>query len=151
MEAGYLQPENFALIGIRGLRNGMSWHEAAEELGIRYWTLWDVEEQGIAAVMAAAIKAVAKGCDLLYLSLDLDVIDPAFLPAQKYPDPGGLTARETLRALRIAVDTSPRLAAFDMACLGPDFDVNGLGAQLAARCAVEVIGAFGHRFGRRRK
>jgi arginase family enzyme len=151
MEAGYLKPENFALIGIRGLRNGMSWHEAAEELGVRYWTLWDVEEQGIANVMAAAIKAVTKDCDLLYLSLDLDVIDPAFLPAQKYPDPGGLTAREALRALRIAVDTGPRLAGFDMACLGPDFDVNGLGAQLAARCAVEVIGAYGHRFGRKRK
>jgi arginase family enzyme len=150
MEAGYLKPENFALIGIRGLRNGTAWHAAAEELGIQYWTLWDVEEQGIAAVMAAALAAVTKQCDLLYLSLDLDVIDPAFLPAQKYPDPGGLTAREALRALRIAVDTGPRLAGFDMACLGPDFDLNGLGAQLAARCAVEVIGAYGQRFGRRR-
>jgi hypothetical protein len=32
---------------------------------------------------------------------------------------------------------------FDMACLGPEFDINGLGAQLAARCAVEVIGGLG--------
>jgi hypothetical protein len=35
------------------------------------------------------------------------------------------------------------VVGFDMACLGPDFDLNGLGAQLAARCAVEVIGGLG--------
>jgi arginase family enzyme len=145
MEAGYLAPENFALIGIRGLRNANMWHEIAEELGVRYWTMQEVEEKGIAAVTRAAIAAVTPGTDALYLSLDLDVVDPAFLPAQKYPDPAGLTAREVLRALRIAVDEGPPLAGFDMACLGPDFDVNGLGAQLAARCAVEVIGGHAWR------
>ncbi len=145
MEAGYLRPENLALIGIRGLRNAVMWHEIAEELGVRYWTMQDVEENGIVACLDEALAAVAEGTEALYLSLDLDVIDPAFLPAQKYPDPAGLTAREVLRALRLAVDGGPPLAGFDMACLGPDFDLNGLGAQLAARCAVEVIGAHGHR------
>ncbi|MFQ5955833.1 MAG: arginase family protein [Kiloniellales bacterium] len=145
MEAGYLESENLAIIGIRGLRNPVMWHEIAEELGIRYWTLQDVEENGIAACVSEAVEAVTTGTDYLYLSLDLDVIDPAFLPAQKYPDPAGLTAREALRALRLAVDLGPPLAGFDMACLGPAFDVNGLGAQLAARSAVEVIGGHAYR------
>jgi arginase family enzyme len=145
MEAGYLKPENFALIGIRGLRNGVMWHEVAEELGIGYWTLQDVEEQGIAACVEEAVRRITRDVDALYLSLDLDVIDPAFLPAQKYPDPAGLTAREILRGLRVAIDNGPPVVGFDMACLGPDFDVNGLGSQLAARCAVEVIGGIGHR------
>lgn len=145
MEAGYLKPENFALIGIRGLRNGMIWHQVAEELGIRYWTMQEVEEKGIVACVREALKAIATGVDALYLSLDLDVIDPAFLPAQKYPDPAGLTAREALRGLRIAIDEGPALAGFDMACLGPDFDFHGLGCELAARCAVEVIGGHAHR------
>jgi len=150
MEAGYLKPENFALIGIRGLRNANMWHEVAEVLGIRYWTLQDIEEQGIEACMRAAVEAVTPGTDGLYLSLDLDVIDPAFLPAQKYPDPGGLTAREILQALRLAIDLGPPLAGFDMTCLGPDFDVNGLGAELAARCAVEVIGGHAWRIAQKR-
>ena len=93
MEAGYLAPENLAIIGIRGLRNAVNWHEIAEELGIRYWTMQEVEEQGIVRCVAAEVQAVTAGTDYLYLSLDLDVIDPAFLPAQKYPDPAGLTAR----------------------------------------------------------
>jgi len=145
MEAGYLDPERLAIIGIRGLRNAVMWHEIAEELGVAYWTMQDVEERGVEACVAEALATVAPGADALYLSLDLDVVDPAFLPAQKYPDPAGLTAREVLRALRTAADGGPPLAGFDMACLGPDFDLNGLGAQLAARSAVEVIGAHAWR------
>ncbi|MFQ5784291.1 MAG: arginase family protein [Alphaproteobacteria bacterium] len=142
MEAGCLAPENLAIVGIRGLRNSVAWYETARELGVRFWTMQEIEERGIVEVTRAALAAICAGCDFLYLSLDLDVVDPAFLPAQKYPDPAGLTARETLRALRTAIDEGPPLCGFDMACLGPDFDINGLGAQLAARCAVEVIGGL---------
>jgi hypothetical protein len=41
------------------------------------------------------------------------VIDPAFLPAQKYPDPAGLTAREILQALRLAIEEGPPVVGFD--------------------------------------
>jgi len=105
--------------------------------------LQDVEEKGIAQCVREALARICRNVDALYISLDLDVIDPAFLPAQKYPDPAGLTAREILQALRVAIDEGPQVVGFDMACLGPDFDINGLGAQLAARCAVEVIGGLG--------
>lgn len=145
MEAGYLEPENLALIGIRGLRNRTMLHEIATELGVPYWTMQDIEERGIVTVVTEALEMVASSADRVYLSLDLDVVDPAFLPAQKYPEPAGLTARETLRALRLVVDQGPPLCGFDMACLGPDYDVNGLGAQLASRCAVEVIGSYAYR------
>lgn len=145
IEAGYIDPENLALVGMRGLRNRTMLHEIATELGIPYWTLQDIEERGIVAVIEEALAAVAVDADWVYLSLDLDVVDPAFLPAQKYPEPAGLTARETLRALRTVIDRGPALCGFDMACLGPDYDVNGLGAQLAARCAVEVIGGYAYR------
>ena len=123
--------------------------EASQELGVPFWTLWDIETNGIEAVMREAVEQVTEGCDYLYVSLDLDVIDPAFLPAQKYPDPAGMTAREILRGIRYAIDNGPELIGFDMACLGPDFDFNGLGAQLAARCAVEAIGGYAYRRGSR--
>lgn len=144
-EGGHLDPANFAEIGIRGTRNSLAWHEAARELDIGIWTLQDVEEKGIRQCVREALARICRNVDALYISLDLDVIDPAFLPAQKYPDPAGLTAREILQALRLAIDEGPQVVGFDMACLGPDFDINGLGAQLAARCAVEVIGGLGWR------
>jgi hypothetical protein len=60
-----------------------------------------VEEKGIRQCVREALARICRDADALYLSLDLDVIDPAFLPAQKYPDPAGLTAREILQALRL--------------------------------------------------
>ncbi len=133
MEEGFIEPESLALVGIRGLRNRTMLHEIAKELGIPYWTLDDIDHRGIEAIIAEAIAKVAANADYVYVSLDLDVIDPAFLPAQKYPEPAGLTAREIVRAICKIAKDGPPICGFDMACLGPDYDLNGLGAQLAAR------------------
>lgn len=144
MQEDYLEPHNLALIGIRGLRNRTLLHEVATELGVPYWTMADVDDRGITEVIREALAALDPDIEYLYLSLDLDVIDPAFLPAQKYPEPGGLTARETIRAIRTVIKEGPEICGFDMACLGPQYDVNGLGSHLAARCAAEVIEGVGY-------
>jgi len=70
-------------------------------LGITSFTITDVEENGISAVVEKAIEVAAKGTATVYVTLDVDVIDPAFCPAQKYPDPAGLTSREIVKALRV--------------------------------------------------
>ena len=145
MEAGFLRPEDLAIIGIRGFRNPSVFGEVARELGVRYWTLPMIDEKGIVACVREAVDAVAGQADYLYLSFDVDVMDPAFLPAQKYPEPAGLTAREAVRGLRAAVAAGPPLCGFDLACLAPRYDVNGLGSQLAARFAVEVIASHAYR------
>ena len=145
MEAGFLRPEDLAIIGIRGFRNPSVFGEVARELGVRYWTLPAIDEKGIVACVREAVDAVAGQADFLYLSFDVDVMDPAFLPAQKYPEPAGLTAREAVRGLRAAVAAGPPFCGFDLACLAPRYDVNGLGSQLAARFAVEVIASHAYR------
>ena len=145
MEAGYLRPEDLALVGIRGFRNPSVFGEVAREFGIPWWTLSAIDEKGIVSCVREAVDTVAGQADFLYLSFDVDVMDPAFLPAQKYPEPAGLTAREAVRALRSAVAAGPPLCGFDMACLAPRYDINGLGSQLAARCAVEVIASHAYR------
>ncbi len=145
MEAGYLLPEDLAIIGIRGFRNPSVFGEVAHELGVRYWTLPAIGEKGIVACVHEAVDAVTGQADFLYLSFDVDVMDPAFLPAQKYPEPAGMTAREAVRGLRAAVAAGPTLCGFDLACLAPRYDVNGLGCQLAARFAVEVISSHAYR------
>ena len=146
MEAGYLRPEDLAIVGIRGFRNPSVFGEVARELGVPYWTLPAIDEKGIVACVREAVDAVAGQADFLYLSFDVDVMDPAFLPAQKYPEPAGLTAREAVRGLRLGPwRQGPPLCGFDLACLAPRYDVNGLGSQLAARFAVEVIASHAYR------
>src|SRR5439155_17007897 len=98
MELGVLRPENLAQIGIRGLRNSVFWQAAAEELGVRYYTMVDVDRLGIETVVERAVEQALAGVDLLYVSVDVDAFDPAACPAQKYPEPGGFSGRELIRA-----------------------------------------------------
>ncbi len=135
-ELGVVEPENFVLIGVRGGRESLSDRLVADELGIRYYTMADVDELGIATVAQEALEAAATGTEAMYVSLDIDVVDPAH-GGQKYPDPAGLSARELLRALRVL--SRGRVAGFDICCLAPRYDLQGHLSQLAARAALEVV------------
>jgi len=148
MEEGYLRPEDLCIVGIRGLRNPSFFGEVAKEFGIRYATMSEIEKKGIEACVRDVLSAATEGADYLYVSFDVDVMDPAFLPAQKYPEPAGMTAREAVAGVRAAVLEGLPLCGFDLDCLAPQYDVNGLGAQLAARLAVEAIGAHAYRLSR---
>jgi arginase family enzyme len=95
-----------------------------------------VDELGVAAVAQEALEAATRGTEALYISLDIDVVDTAH-GGQKYPEPGGLSARELLRALRVL--SRARVVGFDLCCLAPRYDLQGHLSQLAARAALEVI------------
>lgn len=135
-ELGIVEPANFVQIGIRGVREPLADKYVADELGYRYYTMADVADLGIRTVAQEALELAASGTEALCISLDVDVVDPAH-GGQKYPDPGGLGARELLRALRILA--TGRVAAFDICCLAPRYDLQGHLSHLAARAAVEVI------------
>lgn len=138
-ELGVVEPQNFVEIGIRGGRESLSDKYVADELGITYFTMADVDDLGIASVAREALELAAAGTEAIYVSLDIDVVDPAH-GGQKYPDPAGLSAREVLRALRVL--GASRIAGFDICCLAPRYDLQGHLSQLAARAAVEIVGGL---------
>ncbi|MFX1521380.1 MAG: arginase family protein [Promethearchaeota archaeon] len=77
--------------------------------------------------------------DVFYISLDIDIIDSAFCLAQKYPEPGGLTSREIISAIR-QIGKHKLINGFDISCLGPQYDApTGPSAQLCARIFMEVM------------
>ncbi len=135
-DLGVVEPENFVQIGLHGGRESLADKAVAEELGSRYYTMADIDEIGIATVAQEALESATAGTEALYLSLDVNVLDPAH-GGQKYPDPGGLSARELLRALRVLAQGP--VAGFDVCCLAPRYDLQGHLSQLAARAALEVI------------
>ncbi|MBN9243230.1 MAG: agmatinase [Mesorhizobium sp.] len=73
----------------------------------------------------------------LYVSLDLDGLDPAFAPAVSHPEPGGLSTREVLTMLQ-SLPVSP--VAADLVELNPLRDINGMTAIVAAKCLKELMG-----------
>jgi agmatinase len=138
-ELPQVDPQNYCLIGIRGLRNQLHERIVAEQLGIEYFTMADIEAYGIQNIIAKALKVAGENTEALYVSLDIDIMDPAFCPAQKYPEPGGLTSREIISALR-QIGKNQIIKGFDICCLGPQYDApTGISAQLCARLFMEVL------------
>jgi arginase family enzyme len=139
MELGILDPRNLVPIGVRGARNSIFWQRAAEELGVRYFSMREVDRLGLEEVNRQALERAWDGAEALYVTLDVDAFDPAALPAQKYPEPGGFGAREILRSLEQVVGHGDGICGFDFNELGPHYDHQHHGAALAARCVVEVL------------
>jgi len=137
--------QNFSQIGIRGLRQVPFEAEVARTLGHSVYTITDVDERSIEDVVDAALERACDGTDGVYVSLDIDVVDPVYCPAQKYPEPAGLTSKQIISALRRIGKATP-IMGFDLCCLGPQYDDRvGTGSHLAARLFVEVLAAMAWR------
>jgi agmatinase len=98
VEGGVVDPRRYVQIGLRGYWPGPREFAWQAERGITSFFMHDVRELGIREVVARAAALVADGP--IFLSVDVDVLDPAFAPGTGTPEPGGLTAVELLWACR---------------------------------------------------
>lgn len=143
VDEGYLLPEDIIILGPRGVRQSLEEIEYARENNVRVFPLQEIDEQGLPVILDDLSKRL-KEVDAVYISLDIDVVDPAFCPAQKYPDAAGMAPREILTVIRKVTKTIP-IAGFDLCCFSPRYDEGQRGALLAARFALEAVyGCLGH-------
>jgi arginase family enzyme len=98
VEAGHVDPGRYVQIGLRGYWPGPAEFAWQAERGITSFFMHDVRELGIAEVVRRAVEIVGAGP--AYLSVDVDVLDPAFAPGTGTPEPGGMTSGELLWASR---------------------------------------------------
>jgi agmatinase len=98
IDAGHVDGRRYAQIGLRGYWPGEAEFAWQAERGITSLFAHDVRDLGIREVVARAIAAVGPGP--VYLTVDVDVLDPAFVPGTGTPEPGGLTATELLLGVR---------------------------------------------------
>jgi arginase len=92
---------------------------------------------GIEAMISAARRLEGP----VYLSVDIDALDPAFAPGIGHPEPGGLSTRELLSIIQ-AIPLG-RLVAADVVELNPVNDVRDLTARVAAKIVKEIVGRLG--------
>jgi agmatinase len=98
VESGHVDPERYVQIGLRGYWPGATEFAWQQERGIVSHFMHDVRDRGIRAVVADAIAHVGAGP--VFLSVDIDVLDPAFAPGTGTPEPGGMTSADLLLACR---------------------------------------------------
>src|SRR5919198_3453764 len=96
----------------------------------------DVAELGVKKVVQM-IRARTGGSKV-YISVDLDCVDPAFAPGVSVPSPGGLSSTDLIYLLNKAVRAG-NVVGIDIVELAPDYDINGMTATLAARIMSECI------------
>ena len=98
LDAGDVAGARYAQIGLRGYWPGEPEFAWQAERGITSLFMHDVRDLGIREVVARAIAAVGAGP--VYLTVDVDVLDPAFVPGTGTPEPGGMSATDLLLAVR---------------------------------------------------
>ncbi|MDQ2675088.1 MAG: agmatinase family protein, partial [Chloroflexota bacterium] len=99
IESGPVAGRNFVQVGLRGYWPGPDTLGWMREHGMRWHLMTEIEERGSEAVVADAIEQALDGPEVIYLSVDIDVIDPGMAPGTGTPEPGGLLTRELLRAI----------------------------------------------------
>ena len=132
IEKNVVRPERCTLIGLR------NWDKEEvtylKNKGITYYSMQDVFDKGIKAVMQEVLKAIGRP---VYLSLDIDVVDPVEAIGTGYLEHGGMSSRELIYALQ-QLKTTGKLARVDLVEVNPSKDINLMTAKLAAKCLVEL-------------
>jgi agmatinase len=139
IESGAVPGRNFVQVGLRGY-----WPEPPvlawmEEHGLRTHFMAEIQRDGFGAVLERAVDEALDQADHLYLSLDVDVCDPAYTPGTGTPEPGGLTTGEMLWAVRrLAAEVG--IVAMDVVEVSPPYDVGpNITALFARRAVMEAL------------
>ena len=137
VEAGHVDPRRYVQVGLRGYWPGEAEFAWQRERGISSFFAHDVRDRGIRAVVEEALAAAGDGP--VFVSVDVDVLDPAFAPGTGTPEPGGLTSAELLWAVR-AVGAGADVVGADVVEVIPtavgSADTTAL---VAERCVRELL------------
>jgi len=125
--AEILGEENMAIIGVRSMSSKE--RDEAKRYGLKYYPSWDVADKGILSIITELLEEKGLAKRPIYLSIDMDVVDPAFAPGVGNPEPWGLHPKELLEVLRIL---GANIKSMDITEVNPKYDV-GNTSSLAAR------------------
>jgi len=144
IESGACRGDRFLQIGLRGYwpePPTLDWMAAQ---GMRSFEMSEVVARGLDAVLDEAFTIATSDCDAVFLSVDVDVVDPGSAPGTGTPEPGGLTSRQLLDAVRRIAMELP-LAGMDVVEVAPPYDHADITAYLGNRVVLEALGAMAWR------
>ena len=134
VEAGHVDPARYVQIGLRGYWPGEEAFAWQRRHGITSHFMHDIRDRGIRAVVADTLRTIGDGP--MFVSIDVDVLDPAFAPGTGTPEPGGMTSADLLWAAR-EIGSHVDLVGADVVEVLPDRigsrDITALVADRAVR------------------
>jgi len=115
---GHIEGKNLIQVGLRGYYPNKDSFEWMREQGFRYHTMAEVEKRGWDDVMDDVLREANDGPENIFISFDIDVLDPAYTPATGTPEPNGLTPREVFPLIRRLCAES-NVVGFELVELAP--------------------------------
>jgi agmatinase len=134
---GLIDPKRTVQVGLRAPRFDSEELVFLAEAGVHLWTPWDLKDQRLASQLQGDIARVGQGP--AYVSLDLDVLDPAFCPAVAEPVPAGLSAMEVFSLLRHIHRWSLPWVGADIMELSPILPGADESARIGAHLALQLL------------
>ncbi|AJF60930.1 TPA: arginase family protein [Candidatus Woesearchaeota archaeon] len=131
---GHLKKENAVVIGVRNMHTNEL--EFAKKSKLKIFSMPEIYQEG-RHVVADSFMSVARKFDALYISVDVDVLDPAFAPGTGYTEPGGLTTRELIYFIQ-RLKNLKNIQMWDLVEVNPDKDINNITVMAAAKLVVEM-------------
>ncbi|HXQ91246.1 MAG TPA: agmatinase [Acidimicrobiales bacterium] len=144
IESGAARGDRFLQIGLRGYWPDPDTLDWMAGQGMRSFEMTEIEARGLGACLTEAFALATDGCDAVFLSVDIDVVDPGSAPGTGTPEPGGLSSRQLLDAVRRATMELP-VAGIDVVEVSPPYDHAEVTAYLANRVVLEALSGMAWR------
>lgn len=144
IESGALRGDRFLQLGLRGYwpePETLSW---MAEQRMRSYEMTEIVARGLNSCLTETFEIALDDCDGVFLSVDIDVCDPAHAPGTGTPEPGGLTARQLLDAVRRICIELP-VVGMDVVEVSPPYDHADITAYLANRVCLEALAGIAAR------
>ncbi|TFF63597.1 MAG: agmatinase [Promethearchaeota archaeon] len=138
LDLPYISNKNILILGTRDI--DIPEMKVAEEEKIKYYNAYRLEEMGYEKYMSEIIDFFKNSnINSLYVSIDIDALDPSIAPATGFPIPGGFSYREMWKILR-TLSSAFEIIGFDLVEVAPNLDTkNKITCNLAAKLIIEFI------------
>jgi agmatinase len=137
VESGSVDSKNIAFVGTQGYISSREW-DFAQSQDMTIITADSAKQEGTESVAEKALEIAGDGCDAIYVSLDIDVVDGGYASGTGELSIGGLTPIELLDLMR-ELSKSNKIGALDVVEVAPELDVRGRSERLAAEAIIELI------------
>src|SRR5689334_7505329 len=144
IESGAVRGDRFLQIGLRGYwppPETLDWMAGQQ---MRSFEMTEIVHRGLDEVLTEAFTIATDECEGVFLSVDIDVVDPGAAPGTGTPEPGGLSSRQLLDSVRRICLELP-VVGMDVVEVSPPYDHADITAALANRVVLEALSAIARR------
>ncbi|MEN3540468.1 agmatinase [Microbispora sp. ZYX-F-249] len=144
IESGAIRGDRFLQVGLRGYWPGPDILDWMAGQRMRSYEMTEIVARGLDECLTEAYAIALDDCDGVYLSVDVDVCDPGHAPGTGTPEPGGLSARQLLDAVRRTCYELP-VVGLEIVEVAPPYDHADITAYLGNRVVLEALSAIARR------